>query len=81
MHFRLTDCNSDQVQVIRLFIDVLLLGPLLIWLGLNRSARLPPLFSILLVLIGISTIVFNGVNYLVIEQRRAPGSSAEGGIK
>lgn len=70
MNSALTDCNSNAVQNIRLFVDVLFLGPLLIWLGLNSGNRLPQFFQHALVLIGISTIIFNGINYLVIAARK-----------
>ena len=69
-HFAFTDCNSSAVQNIRLFVDVLFLGPLLVWIGLNPGKRLPAPLAALLILTGIATIIFNGVNYWLIEQRK-----------
>ena len=69
-HLSLSDCNSQAVQSIRLFVDVLFLGPLLIWIGLNPGKRLPAPLAALLVLTGIATIIFNGVNYWIIAQRK-----------
>lgn len=67
----LADCNSNAVQAVRLFVDVLFLGPLLVWLGLNPGRSVPPVVSFLLVVTGIATVVFNGVNFFLIMGRRA----------
>lgn len=68
--FQLTDCNSEAVQAIRLFIDVLFLGPLLIYIGLNPGKQIPREASFFLVVIGVLTIVFNGINFFEIERRK-----------
>ena len=65
-----TDCNSDAVQAIRLFVDVLFLGPLLIWLGVRRGGGLSQEVRILLVATGIGTILFNGINFVIVERRK-----------
>lgn len=67
---QLTDCNSPAVQAIRLFVDVLFLGPLLIFIGLTPLTRLPLGLRSLLVVIGVGTILFNGVNFFLIEGRK-----------
>ena len=67
----LADCNSNAVQVIRLFVDVLFLGPFLVWLGIKPGLAVSPTVRFLLVVTGVATIVFNGVNFFVIAGRRA----------
>lgn len=64
------DCNSKPVQFIRLFIDVLFLGPFLIWLGLRRGGNLSQEVRIVLVATGLGTILFNGLNFIIIERRQ-----------
>ena len=68
--WQLTDCNSPAVQAIRLFVDVLFLGPLLIFIGLTPLTRLPLPLRSLLVAVGVGTIVFNAVNFFLIESRK-----------
>lgn len=65
-----SDCNSNAVQAIRIAVDVLFLGPLLIWLGLNKSTGLPQGVRLLLIVTGVLTILFNGINFLIIEQQK-----------
>lgn len=59
---KLVDTSEEkQTQVIRL-IDVFLIGPILIYASTFKT--LPTYLRVLLMLIGIATIVYNGNNYL-----------------
>lgn len=51
---------KEATQAVRL-VDVLLLGPFMVWAGLNHPAELAKLG---LVIAGVATIAFNGANYL-----------------
>jgi len=57
--------RMEKVQGVRLF-DVFLLGPAMIYAGNKRT--LTPNLSTLFMLAGIGTIIFNGANYVKIEQ-------------
>ena len=43
--------------------DVLVIGPLMIYVGVVGRPSLPPLVSNAIVAAGVGTIVYNGVNY------------------
>ena len=54
-------------QNVRLF-DVWLLGPWLVYLALRPGRRLSDIERAALVAVGVGTVVFNGANYLKVEQ-------------
>lgn len=54
-----------EVQNVRL-VDVFLLGPFMIWMGLQQSR--PTWAMDLLVFAGAATIVYNGVRYLEVSR-------------
>jgi hypothetical protein len=55
-----------KAQAVRI-LDVALIGPLMVWGGVQlRKAH--PLRGDLLTLLGIATVWYNGRNYLLIEQ-------------
>ena len=57
--------SGTKTQTIRI-VDVVLIGPLMIYLGYHAHARatMPSLFSILLMFFGATTITYNLKNYL-----------------
>lgn len=55
-----------KTQEIRLM-DVLILGPFMIWAGL-QTKQLPDIAKLLLIGAGIGTVIYNGNNYLKIQQ-------------
>lgn len=57
--------RMEKAQGVRLF-DVFLLGPAMVYAGSKR--KLTPNLSALFLLAGIGTVVFNGANYIKIEQ-------------
>ena len=61
-------------QNVRLF-DVWLLGPWLVYLGLRPGRGLSDIERAALVAVGIGTVVFNGANYLRVEQELRPKTS------
>lgn len=54
--------KGDRVQEIRL-IDVFLLGPFMIWFGVNATG-VPEWAGILMVISGVLIIAYNAKNYL-----------------
>jgi len=57
--------SGEKTQAIRLYVDILTLGPLLIYIGYERSDAL----GYALILFGASTISYNYVNYRREEQK------------
>lgn len=57
-----------KAQSVRI-LDVVLIGPLMMWGG-AQIRRSYPLRGDLLTLLGIATIWYNGRNYLLIEQQK-----------
>lgn len=53
----------QKSQTVR-FIDIVLVGPLLVYAGIRYFSILPKLISISLIIIGLATIVYNGNYYL-----------------
>lgn len=59
-------------QAVRL-VDVVALGPFMVWAGMRSSSgALPELARGLLVVAGVATIVYNGRNYLELASSRGP---------
>lgn len=65
----------QKSQAVRLA-DVLLLGPFMVWAGLNHPSELARLG---LVMAGVATVAYNGANYLG-NLDRDPTSCASGGL-
>lgn len=57
---------KEATQAVRL-VDVLLLGPFMVWAGINHPDELARLG---LVVAGVATIAFNGANYLANDPSR-----------
>ncbi len=57
--------RMEKAQSVRVF-DVLLLGPAMVYAGYKK--KLTPNLSTLFMLAGVGTIIFNGANYIKIEQ-------------
>lgn len=58
--------NHEKSQITRL-IDVFLLGPFIIWYAIQyeyTNKKVKPVLKNILILIGMTTIVYNGYNYL-----------------
>ena len=55
-----------KAQIVRL-VDVVLLGPFLIYYALASMDTFPPLQVALLFVSGVATILYNGYNYLEIS--------------
>lgn len=55
--------SFDKSQMVRL-LDVFVLGPFMIWYALQSWGMMPDVAVTPLLLLGILTIVYNGVNYL-----------------
>ena len=56
-----------KANIIRIA-DVWLLGPWLVYLALRPGRRLSDIERAALVAVGVGTVVFNGANYLKVEQ-------------
>jgi hypothetical protein len=65
-------------QSVRLF-DVWLLGPWLLYLALRPGRRLSDIERAALVAVGIGTVVFNGANYLRVEEEMRTNKPPEPG--
>ena len=63
---------TSKTQFVRL-LDVFVFGPLMVAAGRSHSSAY---FSSALMLIGIGTIVYNGVNYLQNQDSVAPSDSS-----
>jgi len=60
--------NHEKSQITRL-LDVFLLGPFIIWYAIyyeytSKNEKVPSYIKIILIVIGIATILYNGYNYL-----------------
>lgn len=55
----------SKSQKVRL-VDVFLLGPFMIWFGAVTTG-VSNIFKIIMIILGIATIIYNGWNYLVNE--------------
>lgn len=63
-----TDMKEYQKsQEIRL-LDVFVIGPVILYAGVQYKDKLPQWLSVSLIAIGVSTIVYNGRNYLLNKQ-------------
>lgn len=60
--------NDIKAQGVRIA-DVLLIGPLMVWGG-ARAIPQHPIAGVALTLMGMGTIVLNGVNFRKIERRK-----------
>lgn len=60
---------NGKTQLVRVA-DVTLLGPFTIWAGV-RARDLPMWARIGLILYGVATIGFNGLNLVAVEEKRA----------
>ncbi len=52
----------EKSQVVRL-IDVFVIAPILIYTGVRYYKELPKILAILIIVIGIATLIYNGNNY------------------
>lgn len=59
-----------KTQTVR-FLDVALVGPLMVWGG-ARTIEERPLAGILLTFLGLATVAYNGVNYGRVARRPLP---------
>lgn len=53
----------QKSQTIRL-VDVFIIGPLLVFVGIKYFRTLPVVLSVSLIVIGVATVLYNGNNYL-----------------
>lgn len=60
--------GEDFTQKIRL-LDVFGIGPLMIYAGMKTEDELPAVARVALVLLGLTTIGYNGMNYLSVREQ------------
>lgn len=65
--------TDEYTQAVRI-LDVVALGPLMIWAGAKAKNDLPKWARTALVVSGITTIGFNGIRYMAIEDAKAKGA-------
>ena len=69
--------DEELTQKIRL-LDVFGIGPLMIYAGMKTEDELPSIARGALVLLGLTTIGYNGMNYLSVRERGELGGATEG---
>ena len=69
--------DEELTQKIRLF-DVFGIGPLMIYAGMKTEDELPAVARGALVLLGLTTIGYNGMNYLSVREQGELGGATEG---
>lgn len=74
---RNVQATGQKTQLVRL-LDVFVFGPLMIAAAIEQEK---PYFKAALTLIGIGTIVYNGVNYLSTAQKLRDEQSAAGALE
>ena len=57
-----------KTQFIRL-LDVFFIGPLMIWFALYASVDPNSIPAILLIVSGIATIIYNALNFIIVDRR------------
>jgi hypothetical protein len=62
---------TAKAQWVRLA-DVLLIGPLMVWGGLALNRANHPVAGGMLTVFGVSTVLFNGANMLLIRRAQPP---------
>lgn len=65
----LGDPSDAKTQFVRV-LDVLVFGPLMVYVGLHRAP--PTWLKWALLVVGIGTIIYNGINFLAIQGNRGP---------